>query len=288
MFTTIISIDSLTKQYGDKIVLNGISFTIEQGEIFALIGTNGAGKTTALECIEGLRKYSGHIEVHGKMGVQLQSTSLTGNMKTKEALKLFAKWNDAAIDTGLIQRLNLEPMLNKKYKELSTGQKRRLHLVLALVGDPDIIFLDEPTAGLDVEGRVALHDEIRALKQRGKTIVLTSHDMVEVEELCDRLAILKNGQIGFIGTVYELTEKKNDTYIMHLKLAKSVHSDALVACTYIGEQQGYQLFETNKLEEGLYELTSAVRAEDNTIYDVKIEQTSLEKRFMDLAREEVV
>ena len=286
--TVIISIDSLTKQYGDKIVLNGISFTIEQGEIFALIGTNGAGKTTALECIEGLRKYSGTIEVHGKMGVQLQSTSLPGNIKIKEALKLFAKWNGTTLDTGLIQRLNLEPMMNKKYNELSTGQKRRLHLVLAMVGEPDIVFLDEPTAGLDVEGRVALHEEIRALKQRGKTIVLTSHDMVEVEELCDRLAILKNGQIGFIGTVYELTETKNDTYTMSLKLANTINSNALFACTYIGEQQGYQLFETKNLEEGLYELTSVVRAEKNTIYDVKIEQTSLEKRFMDLVREEVL
>lgn len=285
--TVIISIDSLTKQYGDKIVLNGISFTIEQGEIFALIGTNGAGKTTALECIEGLRKYSGTIEVHGKMGVQLQSTSLPGNIKIKEALKLFAKWNGTTLDTGLIQRLNLEPMMNKKYNELSTGQKRRLHLVLAMVGEPDIVFLDEPTAGLDVEGRVALHEEIRALKQRGKTIVLTSHDMVEVEELCDRLAILKNGQIGFIGTVYELTETKNDTYTMYLKLANTIHSNALLACTYIGEQQGYHLFETKNLEEGLHELTSVVKAEKNKIYDVKIEQTSLEKRFMDLAKEGV-
>ena len=286
--TAIISIDSLTKKYGDKIVLNDISFTIEHGEIFALIGTNGAGKTTALECIEGLRKYSGTISVHGKMGVQLQSTSLPENIKTKEALKLFAKWNGTTIDTGLIQRLNLEPMMNKKYRELSTGQKRRLHLVIAMVGNPDIVFLDEPTAGLDVEGRVALHEEIRALKKRGKTIVLTSHDMVEVEELCDRLAILKNGQIGFIGTVYEFTKKKNDTYIMHLKLANSVNTNSLLACTYVGEQQGYHLFETKKLEEGLFELTSMVRAEKNTLYDLKIEQTSLEKRFMDLAKEVVL
>ena len=112
--------------------------------------------------------------------------------------------------------------------------------------------------------------------------------MVEVEELCDRLAILKNGQIGFIGTVYDFTKKNNDTYTMHLKLAHSVNTNPLVACTYVGEQQGYQLFETKRLEEGLYELTSVIRAEKNTIYDVKIEQTSLEKRFMDLAKEVVL
>ena len=284
----IITIDSLTKQYGDKVILNGISFTIEHGKIFALIGTNGAGKTTALECIEGLREYSGTIEVHGKIGVQLQSTSLPKNIKTTEALKLFAKWHDTTIDKGLLQRLNLEPMMNKKYKELFTGQKRRLHLVLAMIGDPEILFLDEPTAGLDVEGRVALHEEIRALKKRGKTIVMTSHDMAEVEELCDRLAILNKGQIGFIGTVYEFTEKKNDTYTMHLKLAASINTSSLSACTYVGEHQGYHLFETNKLEDGLYELTSIVRAQKNTIHDLKIEQTSLEQRFMDLAKEEVI
>lgn len=288
VLTAIITIESLTKQYGDKVILNGISFKIEHGEIFALIGTNGAGKTTALECIEGLREYSGTIEVHGKIGVQLQSTSLPKNIKTIEALKLFAKWHDTTIDTGLLQRLNLEPMMNKKYKELSTGQKRRLHLVLAMIGDPDILFLDEPTAGLDVEGRVALHEEIRALKKRGKTIVMTSHDMAEVEELCDRLAILKKGQIGFIGTVYEFTEKKNDTYMMHIKLAASINTSTLSACTYAGEHQGYHLFETNKLEDGLYELTAIVRAQKNTIHDLKIEQTSLEQRFMDLAKEEVI
>lgn len=286
--TAVITIDSLTKQYGDKRILNGISFTIEQGEIFALIGTNGAGKTTALECIEGLRNYGGTIKLNGNIGVQLQSTSLPKNIKTIEAIKLFAKWNGSTIDKGLIQRLNIEAMMNKKYKELSTGQKRRLHLVLAMIGDPEIIFLDEPTAGLDVEGRVALHEEIRTLKKRGKTIVMTSHDMAEVEELCDRLAILKKGKIGFIGTVYELTEKKNDTYIMHLKLATTINTSSLSACTYVGEHQGYHLFETNKLEDGLYELTSIVRAEENSIVDLKIEQTSLEQRFMDLAKEELV
>ncbi|AWE07652.1 ABC transporter ATP-binding protein [Lysinibacillus sp. 2017] len=286
--TAVITIDSLTKQYGDKRILSGISFTIEQGEIFALIGTNGAGKTTALECIEGLRNYGGTIKLNGNIGVQLQSTSLPKNIKTIEAIKLFAKWNGSTIDKGLIQRLNIEAMMNKKYKELSTGQKRRLHLVLAMIGDPEIIFLDEPTAGLDVEGRVALHEEIRTLKKRGKTIVMTSHDMAEVEELCDRLAILKKGKIGFIGTVYEFTEKKNDTYIMHLKLATTINTSSLSACTYVGEHQGYHLFETNKLEDGLYELTSIVRAEENSIDDLKIEQTSLEQRFMDLAKEELV
>lgn len=284
MVTAIIHIDSLTKQYGDKIVLNGISFTINRGEIFALIGTNGAGKTTAIECMEGLRTYKGKIEIHGKIGVQLQTSSLPTNIKVIEAMKLIAKWHATTIDMAVVQRLNVDLFLNKKYKELSTGQKRRLHLVMAMIGDPDILFLDEPTAGLDVEGRVALHAEIKELKKRGKTVVMSSHDMTEVEELCDRLAILNNGDIGFIGSVYELTKKKQDKYRMHIKFSNPLEMKDLISCSYLGEHQNYQLFETNKLEEGLYELTTLVREQNNSMQDIKIEQTSLEQSFMDIAK----
>ncbi|MFJ7735634.1 ABC transporter ATP-binding protein [Lysinibacillus sp. NPDC097287] len=284
MLTTIINIDSLTKQYGDKVVLNGISVAIKRGEIFALIGTNGAGKTTAIECMEGLRTYNGTIEIHGKIGVQLQIASLPTNIKVIEAIKLIAKWHATTIDMALVQRLNVDLILNKKYKELSTGQKRRLHLVMAMIGDPDIVFLDEPTAGLDVEGRVALHAEIKDLKKRGKTVVMSSHDMAEVEELCDRLAILNNGNIGFIGTVYELTKKKQDKYRMHIKLSNPLEMNDLVSCSYIGEHQNYQIFETDKLEEGLYELTTLLREQNDSMQDIKIEHTSLEQSFMDIAK----
>ncbi|KOS69761.1 ABC transporter ATP-binding protein [Lysinibacillus contaminans] len=265
-------------------VLNGISFAIQRGEIFALIGTNGAGKTTTIECMEGLRKYNGTIETHGKIGVQLQTASLPPNIKVIEAIKLITKWHSTTIDMALVQRLNVDLILNKKYKELSTGQKRRLHLVMAMIGDPDILFLDEPTAGLDVEGRVALHAEIKELKKRGKTVVMSSHDMAEVEELCDRLAILKNGDIGFIGTVYELTKKNQDKYRVHIKLANPLEMVDLVSCSYIGEQQGYQIFETNKLEDGLYELTTLLREQNNSMQDLKIEHTSLEQSFMHIAK----
>lgn len=284
MVTTIININSLTKQYGERVVLNGISFTINRGEIFALIGTNGAGKTTAIECMEGLRTYNGTIEIHGKIGVQLQTASLPTNIKVIEAIKLIAKWHATTIDVALIQRLNVDLILNKKYKELSTGQKRRLHLVMAMIGDPDIVFLDEPTAGLDVEGRVALHAEIKELKKRGKTVVMSSHDMAEVEDLCDRLAILNNGEIGFIGTVYELTKRNQDKYRMHIKLSSSLETNELLSCTYMGEHQNYQIFETNKLEDGLYEITTLLREQNNSMQDLKIEHTSLEQSFMDIAK----
>lgn len=195
-----IQVEKLHKSYGKVTVLKGISFEVKRGEIFALLGTNGAGKTTTLECIEGIRPYDdGEILIRGKFGVQLQSTSLPDHIKVSEALTLFSKWNSSKPDQTFINRLELDQLKSKQYKELSTGQKRKLHLALALIGNPDIVFLDEPTAGLDVEGRAILHDEIRALKNSGKTIMMASHDMAEIENLCDRIAILKDGEIAFIG-----------------------------------------------------------------------------------------
>ena len=156
-----IKISSLTKSYGTHIVLNGLDFCIHQGEIFALLGVNGAGKTTSLECIEGLRKYdSGSIIINGIMGIQLQSASLPEHIKPLEAVKLFAKWNKASPDKKTLDALGIYEFAKKQYCQLSTGQKRRLHLALALTRNPDILFLDEPTAGLDVEGRLSLHEQI--------------------------------------------------------------------------------------------------------------------------------
>lgn len=193
-----IQIDRLKKSYGDHTVLKGVTFNVIKGEIFALLGVNGAGKTTALECMEGLRKYDGgSIVVNGRMGIQLQSASLPAHIKPMEAVRLFARWNKAKIDHAMLAALGMNELTKKQYAELSTGQKRRLHLALALISDPDIVFLDEPTAGLDVEGRIALHDQIRKLKAQGKTIILASHDMAEVGSLCDRIAILNDGNIGF-------------------------------------------------------------------------------------------
>jgi len=281
-----IEVKSLEKRYGDNDVLKGISFDVRQGEIFALLGTNGAGKTTTLECIEGIRKYqSGDILVNGSVGVQLQSTSLPEHIKAFEALKLFSKWRRSSIDMDFIRRLGFEEIKNKAYKDMSTGQKRRLHLALAMVGDPDIVILDEPTAGLDVEGRAALHDEIRTLKQQGKTVMLASHDMAEVEALCDRIAILKDGRIAFIGTANELTEQLHDTFKVHIKLSSTVLFDALEWSTRLSSIQGYDVFETSNLEEGLAELLAAAKTQSVHVRDINIEHASLEQRFLDIAKE---
>lgn len=265
-----IQVHDLKKSYGSHMVLKGLDFQIEKGEIFALLGINGAGKTTALECIEGLRKYDcGTITVNGKTGIQLQSSSLPAHIKPMEAVKLFAKWNRAKIDYDMLNALGIREIEKKQYIQLSTGQKRRLHLALALIGSPDIIFLDEPTAGLDVEGKLALHRRIRELRSYGKTIVLASHDMAEVETLCDRIAILNSGTIVFCGTASELTDKVGKKYFIHIKT-----------------QQGDSTFETDNIEDTLISLLSKLKEKKIHVLDIKVDRGTLEQHFIEIAGRE--
>lgn len=265
-----IQVHELKKSYGSNMVLKGLDFKIEKGEIFALLGVNGAGKTTALECIEGLRKYdSGSITINGKMGIQLQSSSLPAHIKPMEAVKLFAKWNRTKFDYAMLNGLGIKEIEKKQYIQLSTGQKRRLHLALALIGNPDVIFLDEPTAGLDVQGRLSLHEQIRKLKSHGKTLILTSHDMSEVENLCDRIAILNNGKIVFCGTASELTDKVGTKYFIHIKT-----------------QQGDNTFETDNIEDTLISLLSELKQKKIRVLDIKVDRGTLEQHFIEMARGE--
>lgn len=219
---------------------------------------------------EGLRKYdSGTISIHGKMGIQLQSASLPAHIKTMEAVRLFAKWNKAAINQTMLDSLGIGELAKKQYAQLSTGQKRRLHLALALVGNPDIIFLDEPTAGLDVEGRISLHEQIRQLKAQGKTVILASHDMAEVESLCDRIAILAKGKTAFIGTVEELNAAAGKHYTISIR-----------------SQQGLENLETDDIGEALPVLLERYKKTGLTIQDIQVSRGTLEQHFMKIAKGE--
>lgn len=266
--TDAVQVQELQKSYGALSVLQGISFTVRRSDIFALLGVNGAGKTTALECIEGLRPHDGgKIAIDGKIGIQLQSASLQAYIRPLEAAELFAKWNRTKPDKAMLEALGIYEFSKKKYADLSTGQKRRLHLALALIGDPDIVFLDEPTAGLDVEGRLALHAQIRALQARGKTIILASHDMAEVEALCDRIAILKEGKIAFLGTIGELTARYGRRYTIQITTAA-----------------GQQRFDTDDLARTLLEKIAEYRDNKREILDIRTDRGTLEQHFIDIAR----
>jgi ABC-2 type transport system ATP-binding protein len=204
-----IELDGLVKKYGETRAVDGISFSVPTGEIFGLLGPNGAGKTTSVECMLGLREPDdgriailgmGHKEnsevIRARIGVQLQSTGLLPVLKVREQLALFASLFPRALPIDQVMGMvGLTENAGVATHALSGGQKQRLAVALALINDPELIFLDEPTTGLDPQARRALWEVILDLKARGKTILLTTHSMEEAEKLCDRVAILDYGKI---------------------------------------------------------------------------------------------
>lgn len=221
MSEKVIEIKDLTKKYGDFTAVNNISFSVEKGEIFGLLGENGAGKTTTLEMIEGLRKpSSGEIEVLGydvkknlpeikeRIGVQLQSSAYYHFLKLKEILDLFSSfYKKNSNPENLLKMVGLESKANEFVDKLSGGQKQRFSIVASLINDPEIVFLDEPTTGLDPLARRQTWDIISEIKKQGKTIILTTHYMEEAEILCDRVAIMEKGKIVAMDKTHQLIEQ---------------------------------------------------------------------------------
>ena len=213
-----------------------------------MLGINGAGKTTALECIEGLKKYdSGKITVKGKMGIQLQSSSLPSHIKPMEAIKLFAKWNKSRIDFSMLDTLGIKEIEQKQYIQLSTGQKRRLHLALALISNPDIIFLDEPTAGLDPKERVRFRTLISDFAQE-KIVILSTHIVSDVSYIADTILMMKGGRFllqqpmatvtdGIRGKVWEVLadDRQAAEYSGRFSVVNLHHENNMVRLRIISE-----------------------------------------------------
>ena len=211
---TAIEVITLYKSYGPVRAVDGISFTVEEGEIFGMVGPNGAGKTTTIECVEGLRRPDqGTVRVLGldpqqdgyelrrRIGVQLQEASLPPRLKVWEALDLFGSFYPRRVDgRALLEQLGLADKRNAPFEKLSGGQKQRLFIALALINDPELVFLDELTTGLDPQARRAMWDLVRGIRERGKTVFLTTHFMEEAERLCDRVAIIDHGKIVALDT----------------------------------------------------------------------------------------
>lgn len=293
-----IKVKGLCKWYGTNEVLKKISFEIKENEVFALLGPNGAGKTTTLECMEGLRRYeAGEIMLMGHVpeealrqkivGIQLQSSSLPHNVCARDAMNLFCKWSGLAPRFDLLEVFGIDEIDKKPYKAMSTGQKRKLHLALALAQDPKILFLDEPTAGLDVEARVSLHNEIRKLKQKGITIVLASHDMAEVEALCDRVGILVAGTIRKIATPSEIVlEVKRET-IIKVKVAQEMDQLQFEHLQLQQRSNGYLYYKTDNPLQGLMILLQYINANNLELLDLSIDKPTLEERFIEIAKESV-
>jgi ABC-2 type transport system ATP-binding protein len=229
----IIDVTTLRKTYTDLTVLDGVSFSVEEGEIFGILGPNGAGKTTAVECVEGLRRPDdGSIRVLGldpikdgralreQIGVQLQHTQLPENIKVWEALDLYASFYAKPRDwRELLDQWGLGEKRNARFGKLSGGQKQRLFIALALVGDPRVAFLDELTTGLDPQARRTTWELIKQVRASGVTVVLVSHFMDEVEELCDRVAVFDRGRIVALDTPARLVDEAGGEHQMRFTLA---------------------------------------------------------------------
>jgi ABC-2 type transport system ATP-binding protein len=218
----VIQVSGVRKTYGSTVAVDEVSFEVHDGEIFGLIGPNGAGKTTTMECIEGLRKPDrGSISVLGfdpfrqvyklqdRIGVQLQQAQLQKRIKVWEAVDLWASLyqKKAVVAENLLEQLGLTDKRNAWFMNLSGGQKQRLFIALALINDPEVVFLDELTTGLDPQSRRAIWDLVRGIRERGKTVFLTTHLMEEAERLCDRVAIIEHGRIIDIDSPRNLVDR---------------------------------------------------------------------------------
>ena len=218
----VIQVSGIRKTYGRTVAVDEVSFEVNEGEIFGLIGPNGAGKTTTMECVEGVRKPDrGNILVLGldpfrdvyklqeRIGVQLQQAQLQKRIKVWEAVDLWASlYKKKAVDAErLLEQLGLTDKRDAWFMNLSGGQKQRLFIALALINDPEVVFLDELTTGLDPQARRAIWELVRQIRERGKTVFLTTHLMEEAEKLCDRVAIIEHGKIIDVDTPERLVKK---------------------------------------------------------------------------------
>lgn len=291
-----IVVKDFQKRYGNFTAVDGISFDVKPGEIFGLLGPNGAGKTTTLECLEGLRRADGgQLRVMGldpardfrklvqHIGVQLQTSSLPGHITVTEAIKLFAAYHGIDPDFSVLERMGLEGKMSSQYHALSTGQKRRLTLALAILHKPQVLFLDEPTAGLDVETRIALHELMKELKQEGTTIILSTHDMAEAETMADRVAILLQGRIAALGTPRELTSTgKGMTKISVRTMGASLKEICFPGAARQDGQGEYAVFFTEAPGPTVAKVISHIEAAGDELIDLRVERPSLEERFLEL------
>jgi ABC-2 type transport system ATP-binding protein len=295
--TPVIEVTGLTKRYENHAVVDGISFHVDQGEIFGILGPNGAGKTTAVECMEGLRRRDeGEVRIlgldprtdgnrlHQRIGVQLQDTQLQEKLKVREALELYASFYPHPADwRELLERWGLAAKAGARFGNLSGGQKQRLFIALALVGNPEVVFLDELTAGLDPGARHATWDLIAQVRNSGVTVVLVSHFMDEVEALCDRVAILDRGRIAALDTPAGLVDSAGAEYRMRFRPTGPLDERSLTAVPGVTAvtRRGSQVDVT-----GTGDFASAVTAElgrrQVLVADLRIEGRSLDSAYVAL------
>ncbi len=299
MSESIIQVESLRKSYGPVVALQGVSFEVAEGEVFGLLGPNGAGKTTTVEILEGMRTAdagtarvcgfdprSGDTRLQQQIGAVLQSTALPDKIRVAEAIELFASFYPRRRDLrALLDRLGLAEKQRAFYAQLSGGQQQRLALALALVHEPRLLFLDEPTAGLDPQVRREMYDIIEELRAERKTILLTTHYIEEAERLCDRVAVIDHGRLIALGTPGELKQRSAGTTRILVRLARPATDGALRALDAVADcralEGGFVLHSTHA-PRTIVALVKHVEASGNELQSLEMATPSLEDVFIEL------
>ncbi|MEE8414125.1 MAG: ABC transporter ATP-binding protein [Dehalococcoidales bacterium] len=298
MNDTVIKVTDFRKVYGDFVAVDGVSFEVRRGEIFGLLGPNGAGKTTILEVLEGLRSSDGGVlrvmgidptrewrKLRNLIGVQLQSSGFPDIMRVDEALRFFSAYHGITPPYALLERLGLSEKMSTQYSMLSTGLQRRLSLAVAMAHNPPVIFLDEPTAGLDVPSRNELHALMSELRTAGTTIVLATHDMAEAEKMTDRVAILLNGKVAITGTPRELTTAGSGLTRISVRTENDSLSEQGTTFPAVNQQtfkDDYAIYYSTNPGATVSAIIGHIEAENDALIDLRVERPSLEERFLEI------
>ena len=294
-----IVVEDLQKAYGELKAVDGLSFAVEEGEVFGLLGPNGAGKTTTVEILIGLRERDGgRVEVTGydpaqegdavkaQIGVQLQQTELFPLLSVEEILHLFASfYHDSKPVAELLELVGLQERRKAKYRHLSGGQKQRLSLALTLINDPALVFLDEPTTGLDPQARRALWDIVEQMREQGKTVLLTTHYMEEAEVLCQRVAIIDHGKILALGTPRDLVDEFVPERAIEIALADDLDASSLEGLsdvTRVVTKNGSAAIYTTNIRETMASLLQVSGQSASSLDSLRIQRGTLEDVFLHL------
>lgn len=294
-----VRVRDLTRRYGEVHALRGISFDAAPGEVFGLLGPNGAGKTTALECLLGLRRPdSGTVEIAGvdafrhpeitkpMTGALIQAATLQDAVTPRQALRLFASFYEKAGDPDdLMERFGLAAKADTSFGTLSGGQRQRLFLALAFVNNPTIVVLDEPTAGLDPSARRELHQLIAGARSEGRTVVLSTHDLGEAEELCDRVAIIDRGRVLAAGSPAELRARAGVASAIEFRTREPMPEatvQMMPGVTGCRASAGGWTVATSSVTDTLAGISSAVASGHHRIVELRVVQPTLEEVFLSL------
>lgn len=300
MSENILEVKNLVIKYGEFTAVDKLSFTIKKGEVYALLGPNGAGKTSTFECIEGLvSKQSGEIFISGKeinikngveksIGIQLQDSAFQKNMKVIEIIKMVSMYYNCDIDMELFERLNINEIASKMIEDISIGQRRKVSIYLAIMHHPKLLILDEPTAGLDVIAKNQIYDIIKEIRLSGTAVLISSHDMAEIEKISDRIGVIVKGKMLKEATTLEITNDSYGTNKIILKTDRNLENYKKIMEKYQFKfeqlDEGYVVVYVKELQDAMFCLINEIDKNNDRIIDLRIEKPSLEEIFMKITK----